>query len=227
MSQLALFDVDGTLFLTHDEVAVAAFDATLADHFGVTAAEDALDRVDHAGQTSLRIARLVLREIGVPENAIDDTLRSWCASFAECYLEQLARADTRGWRAAPHAASALERLRSAGIRLALLTGNPEPVARARLERLELARFFPRGQGAFGCEREDRRDLIELAVRRGGVPRSEAVAVGDTPRDARSAHESGIRSVIVQSHRHAGPFPGADAVCSDLDEAATQVLAWSG
>jgi phosphoglycolate phosphatase-like HAD superfamily hydrolase len=135
---LVLFDVDGTLFLTHDPLLGRALRETLGERFGVKLPDDALEQVDHEGQTSLRIARLVLRDAGVegPE------LGPWCAQFASRYLELLREADTSGWRAAPGAEEALERLDAADHRLALLTGNPEPVARARLERLGLARFFP-------------------------------------------------------------------------------------
>jgi phosphoglycolate phosphatase len=109
----------------------------------------------------------------------------------------LADADTSKWQAAAEAEAALEQLAAAEVRLALLTGNPEPVARARLERLGLASFFPQGQGAFGCESESREELIALARRRaGGVPASSTVEVGDTPSDASSSRAAGIRSIIV-------------------------------
>ena len=57
--------------------------------------------------------------------------------FAKRYLELLSDADTSDWQAASGAEESLARLQAAGQRLALLTGNPEPVARARLERLGL------------------------------------------------------------------------------------------
>ena len=119
----------------------------------------------------------------------------------------LREADTSGWRAAPGAEEALERLEAAGHRLALLTGNPEPVARARLERLGLARHFPAGQGAFGCESESRGELIALArARAGDWPADRTVEVGDTAVDVSSAEEAGIRSLRV------GPGTGlADAL----------------
>jgi phosphoglycolate phosphatase len=102
---------------------------------------------------------------------------------------------------------ALERLEAAGHRLALLTGNPEPVARARLERLGLARFFPAGQGAFGCESESRGKLIALArARAGDWPADRTVEIGDTAVDVSSAREAGIQSLRV------GPGTGlADAL----------------
>jgi phosphoglycolate phosphatase-like HAD superfamily hydrolase len=194
---LVLFDVDGTLFLTHDPLAGRALRETLTERFGVGLPDDALERVDHEGQTSLRIGRLVLRDAGLAEGELDAGLEAWCADFARRYLELLNDADTSAWAAAPHAEDALARLVSAGHHIALLTGNPEPVARARLERLGLARFFPAGQGAFGCESESRGELIARArARAGDWPGDRTVEVGDTAVDVSSAHEAGIRSLRV-------------------------------
>jgi phosphoglycolate phosphatase len=190
---LVLFDVDGTLFLTHDPLAGRALRETLSERFSVELPEDALERVDHEGQTSLRIGRLVLRDAGLdaPE------LGPWCAEFAKRYLELLSEADTSDWQAASGAEESLARLQAAGQRLALLTGNPEPVARARLERLGLGRFFPAGQGAYGCEAESRAELIALArVRAGDWPADRTVEVGDTAVDVSSARDAGIRSLRV-------------------------------
>ena len=190
---LVLFDVDGTLFLTHDPLAGRALRETLSERFRVELPEDALERVDHEGQTSLRIGRLVLRDAGLdaPE------LGPWCAEFAKRYLELLSDADTSDWQAASGAEESLARLQAAGQRLALLTGNPEPVARARLERLGLGRFFPAGQGAYGCEAESRTELIALArARAGDWPADRTVEVGDTAVDVSSARDAGIRSLRV-------------------------------
>ena len=190
---LVLFDVDGTLFLTHDPLAGRALRETLSERFHVELPEDALERVDHEGQTSLRIGRLVLRDAGLdaPE------LGPWCAEFAKRYLELLSEADTSDWQAASGAEESLARLQAAGQRLALLTGNPEPVARARLERLGLGRFFPAGQGAYGCEAESRTELIALArARAGDWPADRTVEVGDTAVDVSSARDAGIRSLRV-------------------------------
>ena len=200
---LVLFDVDGTLFLTHDPLLGRALRETLGERFGVELPEDALERVDHEGQTSLRIGRLVLRGAGVDE----PELVPWCAEFANRYLELLSKADTSGWRAALGAEEALERLEAAGHRLALLTGNPEPVARVRLERLGLAWHVPARQGAFGCESESRGELIALArARAGDWAADRTVEIGDTAVDVSSAEEAGIRSLRV------GPGTGlADAL----------------
>jgi phosphoglycolate phosphatase len=194
---LVLFDVDGTLFLTDDPLAGQALRETLEAGFDVQLPEDAIDRVDHGGQTSLRIARLVLEAAGLAD-INPGRLAEWCTRYAERYLEQLAEADTSSWRAAPRASEALRQLRAAGHRLALLTGNPEPMARARMERLGLAGYFPAGQGAFGCDGESREELIALArARAGDGPPEATVEIGDTRRDVTSARAAGIRSIRVE------------------------------
>jgi phosphoglycolate phosphatase len=204
---LVLLDVAGTLFLTHDPLAGQALTETLEEWFDVRLRDDPIERVDHAGQTSLRIARLVLEAADVEASRIDDGLAEWCPRFADRYTELLARADTSGWLAARSAGHALELLAAAGHRLALLTGNPEPMARARMERLGLAGFFPAGQGAFGCDAESRAELIALArARAGGWPAEATVEVGDTARDASSAREAGIRSILVGDDGLAAVLP---------------------
>ena len=202
---LVLCDVDGTLFLTHDPLAGTALRVTLESLYGVELPEDAAERVDHAGQTALRIARLVLRDAGLADEEITPRLAAWCPLFAARYCELLAVANTSGWQASPGAEASLDRLAEAGHRLALLTGNPEPMARARMERLGLARFFPPGQGAFGCDAEPRTELIHIARERAGDwPAEATVEIGDTSIDASSAEEARIRSILVD----ASGFEGA-------------------
>jgi hypothetical protein len=83
------------------------------------------------------------------------------------------------------------------------------------ERIGLAAFFPPGQGAFGCDAEERVDLIDIARRRAGDwPREQTVAVGDTEADVAGARAAGIRVIGF------GPDPAlahADAVIERLAE----------
>lgn len=158
--------------------------------------DDAIGKVDHPGQTAQRITRLVLEAAGVDDQHIDAELPRWCELVSRRYLDYLADSDTSHWQAAPGAPDTLEEL-SERADIALLTGNPEPIARARMERLGLARFFPEGQGAFGCDAEHRVDLIRIGRERaGGVSTDETWAVGDTPRDVEGAHAAGIRCVGI-------------------------------
>jgi phosphoglycolate phosphatase-like HAD superfamily hydrolase len=155
---------------------------------------------------------------GLGTREIDAGLERWCAVFSRLYVELLATASTDEWTVAPGAVEILARP-APDHRLALLTGNPEPVARARLERLGLQDFFPPGQGAFGCEADERHELIELARRRAGDwPAERTVLVGDTPRDIDGARRAGVRGVGVTSGAFdAGALAEADAVVTSLHE----------
>ena len=210
---LVLLDVDGTLFLTDDPLVGEATAAAAHEVWGIDLRPDCLMHSDYEGGIALGQARSLARRAGVPEAEIDAGLPRWCALHADLYLERLAETDTSGWRAAEDAEATLTQLQ-ARARLALLTGNAEPIARARMERLGLARFFPAGQGAFGCDAEDRPRLIEIARERaGGWPREETVAVGDTKADVAGAHAAGIR--VVGVHGDPEALAGADARISSL------------
>jgi phosphoglycolate phosphatase-like HAD superfamily hydrolase len=110
-----------------------------------------------------------------------------------------------------------------GVRLGLLTGNFEPVARLKLPRAGIGRYFPSRQGAFGSDSEDRTTLPAIARRRAGsrghpYPREQTVVIGDTPRDIMCARADGVHAVAVAS----GPFAvddlaGADAVAGSAHQ----------
>jgi phosphoglycolate phosphatase len=210
---LLLLDVDGTLFLTDDPLVGEATAEAAREIWGIDLAPDCLAVPLHAGGLALGQMHALARRTGVPEHEIDAGLARWCALHAELYLARLAEADTSGWQAAPDAEETLTELQ-AYTQLALLTGNAEPIARARMERLGLARFFPEGQGAFGCEEEDRARLIGIARERaGGWPAADTVAVGDTRADVAGAHAAGIR--VVGVHGDPDALAGADARISSL------------
>jgi len=215
VSLLVLFDIDGTLFLTSDRLMGQATTAAIEAVWGVRPPPDAIKRVDHPGQTAIRITREILRNEGLTDAEIDPGLDRWCAEASSRYLDLLAEADTESWRAPERTAETVAQIEHR----ALLTGNPEPVARARMEKLGLADLFPPGQGAFGCEAEDRAALIELARRRAGDwPAERTVAVGDTPADISGAHAAGVRVVAFLSGRWTRrELADADVLIEQMDE----------
>jgi len=215
---LVLFDIDGTLFLTSDPLVGRATLDAINEVWGMRLPDDAIGKVDHPGQTAQRITRLVLEAAGVDDEHIDAELPRWCEVVSGRYLDLLADADTSHWQAAPGAPETLEELCERAD-IALLTGNPEPIARARMEKLGLAPFFPAARGAFGCDAEDRVDLIGIARERaGGVATGETWAVGDTPRDVEGAHAAGIRCVGITLGRFGrDDLADADAVVDEFPD----------
>jgi phosphoglycolate phosphatase-like HAD superfamily hydrolase len=188
---LVLFDVDKTLFMTSDPLMGQATTDAIGTVWGLRLPGNAIRGVDHPGQTATRITREILRAQGLSDDEISPFLGRWCDEASKRYLELLTETDTSHWAAAEGATEVLPQIEHR----ALLTGNPEPVARARMERIGLAELFPPGQGAFGCEAEERADLIDIARHKAGDwPRERTVAVGDTEADVAGARAAGIRVI---------------------------------
>jgi phosphoglycolate phosphatase-like HAD superfamily hydrolase len=209
---LLLFDVDGTLLLHAAEAHKEAFHVALREVFGI---EDATAfRVATPGKTDLQIAREVLLQAGYDPRAIDDRLdalgEAWCRAHAERQPDIADRVapgmhELLGWLAGVE-----------GARLSLLTGNLEPIARLKLARAGIGDYFPRGQGAFGSDSEDRTELPAVARRRASrpsaspYPRAKTAVIGDTPLDIACARADGVRAVAVAS----GPFGVHDLRAAD-------------
>jgi phosphoglycolate phosphatase-like HAD superfamily hydrolase len=214
--------------LSSDPLHGEALIETVKEVYGRELTRDDLRRADHPGETATSGLRLLLRADGLTDEEIDRGLDRWLQLDTDRYLALLAAAPTDHWEAAPHAAEALGELGSR-MPIGLLTGNPERMARARMERLGLARFFPVGQGAFGSDAEERADLIAIARRRAGDwPAAETVLVGDTPKDVAGAKAAGARAVGVTTGRYdAEELADADEVIDGLDQLPAAIERLSG
>jgi phosphoglycolate phosphatase-like HAD superfamily hydrolase len=205
--------------LTPDGLYLDVLVESVREVWGHELTEQSFARAEHRpGETAMQGLRHLLLGEDLERATIDAGLARWCTVFSELYVLLLERTPTPDWRAAPQVVETLDEL-AQDHDLALLTGNPEPVARARMRRLGLDRFFAAGTGAFGCEAEQRADLVQLARRRAGdPPLSELVLVGDTPRDIEGAHEAGIRAIAVASGEYEPTeLAGAEHVLGALSE----------
>jgi phosphoglycolate phosphatase-like HAD superfamily hydrolase len=198
--RLVLFDIDGTL-ITDRGAARDAFGEALAAVYGYGGD---LSRYDFSGRTDPQIARMVLRDAGVDDAAIDAALpRLW-----EAYLAGLARnATAERVRALPGIRALVGELAARGdVILALLTGNIEPGARLKLAGPELNAFFP--FGAFGSDSADRNELPPIAVERASAIHGhrfeggDVVIIGDSIYDVRCGIPYGATTIAVASGKTA-------------------------
>jgi phosphoglycolate phosphatase-like HAD superfamily hydrolase len=207
---LALFDIDGTLLLKASEAHRDAVLEALDNVYGIDDLSPV--RFEAAGRTDFEIARAICLQLGVSAERFDagrDDFRDACvAAYARLVPDDLSA------HVAPGIVEVLEALAARdGVILALLTGNLEPIARLKLARAGVGRFFAPGQGGFGSDSEDRTDLPAIARRRaGGYPRERTVVIGDTPLDIACARADGVRCVAVATGPYgATALAGADAV----------------
>jgi phosphoglycolate phosphatase-like HAD superfamily hydrolase len=210
---LLLFDIDGTLLGRAAEAHRDALHAALLDVHRIDA-QVAHGPISPAGRTDGEIARILLLQAGIPARTIDERARDVELVCSRVYAK-LCPPDLSD-RVLPGVVELLEWLDGrSDVRLALVTGNYEAVARLKLSRAGVGRYFASGQGAFGSDSEDRTSLPPLARRRAGPvgsphPRERTIVIGDTPRDIACAHADGVRAFAVAT----GPF--TDAELGDAD-----------
>jgi phosphoglycolate phosphatase-like HAD superfamily hydrolase len=221
---LLLFDIDGTLMRGATGEHREALRRALRTVHGVDAPITG-GSLTVAGKTDGEIARAALLAAGVSAERIDertDAVREACAeAYAGLCPSDLSAAVLPG-------IPALLEWAADRCHLGLVTGNYEAVARLKLARAGIGRYFSR-RGAFGSDAEDRAALPAIARRRAGssghpYPREHTIVIGDTPRDIACARADGLRCVAIS----AGPYGpdelrDADAVVADV-EALRAVLA---
>jgi phosphoglycolate phosphatase len=208
---LLLWDIDGTLlqYGSAREHAAALIQA-LEEIYGLRLPADAVQRVRPMGKTDGQIAREVLADAGIVAAPEAD----WVARVWELYRQ----ADLGRLRqnAMAGATEALSWAVDAGHVNALLTGNIEPVAHHKLAAAGLGGWFERGQGAFGSDAEDRRELVPVARRRaGGWPSERTIVIGDAPGDVECALAGGAVPVALLGHFGRDELAGAELFIENL------------
>jgi phosphoglycolate phosphatase len=190
--------------------------------FGLEVApgEDPVRAVEPWGKTDRQILRdvLAVARIDAPDaDAVERWERVACAAYMRLEVDRDSSPELDA------TAATLERLRERGHRLALVTGNLEPIARRKLGLRDLARFFPEGQGGFGSDADLRPALVPIARARAGDngrphPAEDTVLIGDTPRDVEAALADSVRCVGItggrfdaQTLREAGAIETVDSI----------------
>jgi phosphoglycolate phosphatase-like HAD superfamily hydrolase len=209
---LLLFDIDGTLLINAHVEHREALHEAIREVWGLT--EIPNGHIEAAGRTDPAIARAILTLAGVDAKRIDDGLPEFRDAAYEAYA-RLCPPHLED-KVAPGVIQMLERLVADRSHImSLVTGNLEPIARLKLTRADLSAYFPRGQGGFGSDHEDRAALPAVARHAAGghhhpYPREKTVVIGDTPLDIQCAHADGVRCIAVTT----GPYDEADL--SDAD-----------
>ncbi|MFZ0089945.1 MAG: haloacid dehalogenase-like hydrolase [Solirubrobacteraceae bacterium] len=218
---LVLFDIDGTLVGQATEAHSAALREALHEVHGIDVRAPR-SRISPAGRTDGEIARLLALDAGVSARTIDERATAvraaCCAAYARLCPPDLSD------KVLPGMIDLLQWLDPRDdVRLSLVTGNYEPVARLKLTRAGLGHHFAAGQGGFGSDSEDRAGLPAIARKRAGSdgvshPRRATIVIGDTPRDIACARADELRCFAVTT----GPYKAvdlaqADAVAADGTE----------
>lgn len=197
MTDVFLFDIDGTLLLSGG-AGKAALEDALAEEFGM---RGTIEKLSLSGRTDRAIVTDLLRASGL-EDSPENHRRLIAA-----YLRHLPGCLTRlRGQVLPGVVALLEALRiRENTAVGLLTGNTRAGAGIKLGHFGLAGHF--AFGGYGDEHHDRdevaREALE-AVRRllgGGLDPRRVRVIGDTPHDVRCARAIGARAVAVATGWH--------------------------
>ncbi len=215
--RLVLFDLDGTVL--SGGPAKRAFELALLDVFGTAGP---IHEWEFSGKTDPQIARELLTEAGIGNEAVDSGLPALWKRYLEEMEERLQACPTRPLPGVTELLPALEA--TGGAAMAMLTGNVIGGARLKLGSAGLSSWL--SVGAFGSDHEARNALPAVAIQRAeehwGVRfgADEVVVVGDTPRDVECGRSNGTRTVAVATG-HFGvdtlARAGADVVLESLVE----------
>lgn len=196
MTRVVLFDIDGTILLSHGAGRVA-MEAALTETFGTPG--PASYRYD--GKTDKLIVRETMRIEGFTDEVIDARMESTLSRYLDGLHRALTERELRAY-ALPGVHALIDEVeRADDLVLGLLTGNVVAGARAKLGAVDLAfdRFVV---GAFGSDHEDRPALPPIAQERASdllgytVPGDRLVIIGDTPADVHCGRGVGARAIAV-------------------------------
>ncbi|HEY2717858.1 MAG TPA: HAD family hydrolase [Solirubrobacterales bacterium] len=188
-----LWDIDGTLLVTGGAGAVA-WQRAFEEQWGV---EANIEEHTQAGMTDPEIAGIIFREV-IGREGTDQERAAAIAGYL-AHLEAAVE-ESSGYRIMAGIEEALPRLAEQGVLQGIVTGNIEAAAQIKLARGNLNRYFQ--FGGYGSDSSDRTEVTRKALERGaavlGSPLdpSQAISVGDTPRDITAGHAAGIRVVGV-------------------------------
>jgi phosphoglycolate phosphatase len=221
--RLLLFDIDGTL-VRAGPVGGAVFNRALEAVFGEVPEE----RVRMSGKTDPQIVREYLTLMGSDDPTHLPSVLEHLERELAAAAEELAR-DGEPCPGAPELLAALAE--DDRFHLSVLTGNIAPNAVVKLAAFGLEKWLDLECGAYGSDREDRRDLVPIALSRLASLRgidlspSSTWVIGDTPRDYECAEAAGAHCLLVATGSYSEPELtglGADVVLADLTRTADVV-----
>ena len=192
MSKLVLFDIDKTLLKSSNGHRLAFAEAFKK----VYRVNTNINVINHHGMTDQQIIIEVLKKNGIKEKEIKSKLKNCMAEMVEFYKkisgedEVILLSDVR---------ETLDALRKEGnILFGLVTGNLEPIAWGKLNKVGIDSYFI--AGGFGSDDINRTNLIKLAVKRAedkfSIQFNDIFLVGDTPSDIRAGKEAKVKTVGV-------------------------------
>jgi len=224
MRYLVSFDIDNTLLQSpagHMESLISA----IHEVYGLATS---VAVINHHGMTDQEIILKILEKYDVNEKTVRSSLKQ-CLDIMQRHYAQIVQSENIVMLEGVF--KLLSKLDQEGFLLGLVTGNLEPIARAKLKKIGIFNFFK--FGGFGSDHISRTELVKIALERAGsrfdlAKNNQVYHIGDAPQDMRAAREAGVRPIGVTTgifsaaelrsagaHRVVPNFANADAILNIL------------
>lgn len=190
---LFLFDIDGTL-LPPSPIHGAAFAYAFRTVYGLPLD---ISSTHASGRTDTWILAEPLRRAGLSDASIWSRLPAAYIAM-DTYVQQ--HLGDLQQEVLPGVPEVLAFLHRADQLLGLLTGNLAGIARTKMQRAGLDRYFT--VGGFGEESDVRADLVPVALHKASqlvgyaIPAHRVVVIGDTPLDVEAGQAHGTLTACV-------------------------------
>lgn len=196
MVKALLFDLDGTLLDSVDDLTVA---------INNTFASRSLPQIERSD-----VARFIGKGARV---LVQRSLEKVCGqkpgdetvdNVLPDYLNEMKLAEGTRTKQLPGVPEALKRLRNAGFKMAVVTNKPAAIARRLLSQFNLLMYFETiiGAGDVAAIKPNPLMLTEAAHRM-GIPIRECVMIGDSMNDSLAAKNAHIHALLVKTGYNEG------------------------
>lgn len=196
MVKALLFDLDGTLLDSVDDLTVAINNTLMSKALPTIARSDVALFIGKGARVLVQRALTKACGRAPGEKLIDEVLPR--------YLQEMKLAEGTQTKQIPTVPEALARLQKAGFKMAIVTNKPANVARKLVTQFNLLDFFETviGAGDVDTIKPDPKMLIEAAHRM-GVGIEDCVMIGDSMNDSFAAKNARISALLVKTGYNEG------------------------
>ena len=196
MVKALLFDLDGTLLDSVDDLTVAINNTLMSKALPTIARSDVALFIGKGARVLVQRALTKACGRAPGEKLIDEVLPR--------YLQEMKLAEGTRTKQIPTVPEALARLQKAGFKMAIVTNKPANVARKLVTQFNLLDFFETviGAGDVDTIKPDPKMLIEAAHRM-GVGIEDCVMIGDSMNDSIANKNARISALLVKTGYNEG------------------------
>lgn len=193
MNKLVLFDIDKTLIKSSEVKDKIAFPGAFKKVYGI---DTNINVINHHGMTDQQIIIEVLKKKGLDEHTIKARLEECMDVMIEIFNKHNHQDKVV---VLDGAKELLEELNKNNILMGLVTGNLEEIAKGKLKKIGLNKYFK--VGGFGSDGINRTNLVRLAIKKAEdnfnfESNNNVFLFGDAIQDIKSGKEAGIKTIGV-------------------------------